>query len=255
MRLASFNILHGACTHEGPVDTGALVRSAAALQADVLALQEVDRNQGRSHREDQAAAIAAGAAHRFAPALVGEVGRTRPATPADDDPASTAPAYGVAIVSRWPVRSWRIRHLPLRPPAGRGVRVRGRRLVQDDEARVLLAGVVDGPAGPFTVATTHLSLAPGWQEWQLALVLTALRGMPGPRFLLGDLNQPPLVVVPLAATAGWRSLAYVKTFPAQEPTRQIDYLLARPRPPRPVISVEARKTEVSDHRALVVDLQ
>jgi endonuclease/exonuclease/phosphatase family metal-dependent hydrolase len=47
----------------------------------------------------------------------------------------------------------------------------------------------------------------------------------------------------------------VKTFPAGAPTRQIDHVLARPRPQGTVVGVEARELPVSDHRALVVDLQ
>jgi endonuclease/exonuclease/phosphatase family metal-dependent hydrolase len=257
--VASFNILHGACRYNGPVDNARLCDAVASLDADIVALQEVDRTQRRSHGAHQAAEIAAAtgaATYRFAPALIGELstGR-RAATGADDDPASTVPAYGVALVSRWPVRSWLVVHLPVLPPRGHGVHVGRVPVLPDDEPRVLLAGVLEGPAGPFTVATAHLSLRPGWQELQLVRALRAVGRLPGPRLLLGDFNQPPAVVVPMAAAAGWRSLASVKTFPAGAPTRQIDHVLVRPRHPGTVVGVEARELPVSDHRALVVDLQ
>ena len=49
MRLATFNILHGRSSHDGVVDAGpARATACSALDADVLALQEVDLDQPRS---------------------------------------------------------------------------------------------------------------------------------------------------------------------------------------------------------------
>jgi endonuclease/exonuclease/phosphatase family metal-dependent hydrolase len=66
MRLATFNVLHGQPIRNGrplpvPAGTGArpLAEAVASLDADVLALQEVDRYQERSGGVDQAL-VAAG---------------------------------------------------------------------------------------------------------------------------------------------------------------------------------------------------
>ncbi|MBD0673435.1 endonuclease/exonuclease/phosphatase family protein, partial [Streptomyces sp. CBMA156] len=81
LRIATFNLLHGqplapdGAPRPYPSDAGApLAEAVAALDADVLALQEVDRHQARSGGTDQAAVAAAamGAKDwRFAAALHG----------------------------------------------------------------------------------------------------------------------------------------------------------------------------------------
>lgn len=42
MRMATFNILHGRSVHDGSVELDRLAGSVRELDADVLALQEVD---------------------------------------------------------------------------------------------------------------------------------------------------------------------------------------------------------------------
>src|SRR5262245_1882638 len=57
IRVATFNIKHGSRS-DGRVDNRQLVQACAALDADVLGLQEVDRRQARSRFVDQAALVA-----------------------------------------------------------------------------------------------------------------------------------------------------------------------------------------------------
>jgi endonuclease/exonuclease/phosphatase (EEP) superfamily protein YafD len=78
----------------------------------------------------------------------------------------------------------------------------------------------------------------------------ALSDLPGPRFLLGDLNLPGRAA---ARASGWRSLARVATYPAAEPKVQLDHVLTSDRV-MPVQSVAAVRMAISDHRALVVEL-
>src|SRR5436853_7176233 len=94
---------------DGQVDTDRLREAGRTLDPDVLGLQEVDRSQPRSHGADLAAvaAEAMGAvAHRFVPALAGTPGGEWTAA-TDDEPAGST-AYGVALLSRYPVVSWRV---------------------------------------------------------------------------------------------------------------------------------------------------
>ena len=249
------------------MSTDRLVEACASLEADVLALQEIDRNQARSGHVDQTAEVAAGtgaAAWRFEPALIGEPGATwRAAEDHDGDAGSllagsagggagAEAGYGVGLVSKLPVRAWHVVRLraakvraPVAVPGGRG-----RFILLPDEPRVALAAEVDHPGhGPLVVATTHLSFVPGWNLWQLRRVTRALGALGPPCVLLGDLNVPG----PLPAMAsGWRSLATVKTFPGSSPSLQIDHALGHGLLPV-VAGATARQLPLSDHRALVVD--
>ena len=254
MRLASFNVLHGRSLVDGEVSAARLVEACTSLEADVLALQEIDRNQARSGGVDQTAAVAEGmgaAAWRFEPALVGEPGATWRAAAEEDDPASTEAGYGVGLVSRWPVRAWHVVRLraakvkaPVAVPGGRG-----RFILLPDEPRVALAAEVDAPNGPLLVATTHLSFVPGWNLVQLRRVTGALAAFGLPCVLLGDLNVPGSLP---ARTSGWRALAQVKTFPGAKPSLQIDHALGHGLLPV-VGAVSAPELPLSDHRALVLD--
>ena len=265
MRLASFNVLHGRSLADGQVSTERLVAACASLEADVLALQEIDRNQARSGGVDQTAAVAEGmgaAAWRFEPALIGEPGATwRAAEDGDhvagpaggrDDPASADAGYGVGLVSKLPVRAWYVVRLraakvraPVAVPGGRG-----RFILLPDEPRVALAAEVDTDWGPLVVASTHLSFVPGWNLAQVRRVTRALAAIGPPCVLLGDLNFPGGLP---ARVTGWRPLAQVRTFPGAQPSMQIDHALGHGLLPL-VAAAEARELPLSDHRALVIDL-
>jgi endonuclease/exonuclease/phosphatase family metal-dependent hydrolase len=191
-------------------------------------------------------------AWRFEPAIVGEPGgRWRAAR--DGDGTGEA-GYGVALVSRLPVRSWHVVRLPAAPVRSPVYATGSRRLLLlRDEPRVGLAAEVETPLGPMTIATTHLSFVPGWNAMQLRRLTRILRGRAPegrPCILMGDLNLPGPVP---GWTSGWRSLAHVKTFPALHPSVQIDHVLARG-PVPPTRPAHAQALPVSDHRALVVDL-
>lgn len=258
MRLATFNLLHGRSLTDGLVDPDRLTAAVTALDADILALQEVDRDQSRSGNLDLTA-IAARALdapeHQFAAAVVGTPGeKFRPLT--HDDDGHGEPCYGVGLISRYPVLSWqvtRLRPAPVRFPVyvpGPG----GGLILLRDEPRVVLAAVLDTPHGPATVAATHLSFVPGWNAHQLRQVVRALRALPAPRILLGDLNLPTGAA---RLISGWRPLGRHPTYPAGQPRVQLDHILAdrygAHRLP-PVTAVDTPLSTISDHRPLVVDL-
>lgn len=207
MRLVTFNLLHGRSTHDGTVDAARLAAAVTALDADVLALQEVDRAQSRSGHLDLTT-IAAQAldapTHRFVAAVVGTPGEGfRPGT--------------------------------------------------HDEPRVLLAAVLQTPTGPLTAGVTHLSFLPGWNARQLRQAVRALRALPPPRVLLGDLNLPAGVA---GLVSRWRPLGRRATYPAAHPRVQLDHVLADRHGSSlsRVASVGTPRSAISDHRPLVVDL-
>jgi endonuclease/exonuclease/phosphatase family metal-dependent hydrolase len=249
VRVATFNLLHGWSLEHG-ADTGALRAAASTLDADVVVLQEVDRDQERSGHVDQTSVVAAelGAAWwRFVPSLSGTPGSAW--SPIGDEDVS-GPAYGLGVVSRLPVRSVQVRRF--RPaPVGLPLHVAGRRGLTPvrDEPRVVVAALMSGPAGSFTVLGTHLSFVPGWNVRQLRAVVRWARTLPAPRLLLGDLNLPAPVV---RRVTGWTPLARVATYPSWRPRVQLDHVLADR--PLPVSAAQALRLEVSDHLAVVADV-
>jgi endonuclease/exonuclease/phosphatase family metal-dependent hydrolase len=250
VRIATFNILHGRSPEDGRVDVDRLAAAVASLDADVLGLQEVDRDQPRSLGADltAVAAEAMGAAeHQFVAALAGTPGGTWMAATGDEQPGSAT--YGIALLSRYPVVSWRVVRLPaLRAGVPLWFKGSRRPVWVHDEPRVAVAAVLDGPFGEFTVCNTHLSFIPGWNAMQLRRLVRSLSGTRQPLAIIGDLNMEQRQA---ARVSGLRALATAHTFPVDQPRRQIDHVLVRGGL-QATGDAEAVRLPLSDHRALVV---
>jgi endonuclease/exonuclease/phosphatase family metal-dependent hydrolase len=253
VRIATFNILHGRSPDDGRVDLDRLAAAVRELDPDVLALQEVDRDQPRSLGADltAVAAEAMGAVDsQFVAALSGTPGGTWMAATGEEQPGSAA--YGIALLSRLPVVSWRVVRLaPLRVKVPLWPRSSRRPFLASDEPRVAVAAVLEGPRGHMTVAATHLTFVPGWNAVQLRRLLRSLAGTREPLVLLGDLNMRPRAA---RALTGLRPLASALTFPAHAPARQLDHVLARGRL-APTAPATAPRMPLSDHRPLVVSVE
>ena len=251
MRVATFNILHGRSPADGRVDLDRYAAAIRRLDADVLALQEVDRAQERSHRADltAVAAEAMGAEHhRFVAALHGLPGMWVAAT-GEGQPDDAA--YGIALLSRRHVRAWRVLALPTL--AGRTpVLFPGRRwpVMVEDEPRAAVAAEIETDDGTLTAVCTHLTFVPGWNVHQLRHLRRRLDDAPGPVVLMGDLN---IAGDRAARAAGMRSLASAPTFPVARPVKQLDHVLAAGDVHVADVG-EAIDLGLSDHRALAVDL-
>lgn len=230
MRIATFNCRHGA--HDGTglrsqiADSAGLRAAAVELDADVLALQEIDRGVARSWWRDQPGLVAAAAgshASRFAPAR-------RVLLTGHD---------GVALVVRGTVVSTRTLRLP-----GRGA------------PRVAVVSRIDVHGVEVTVVATHLQNrirgGPSEAPEQLDALFTELGRWPEPWVLAGDLNLRPDVVVPALEAAGLTPLRAGHTYPAGAPRIEIDWLAVRGL--SPVGAARTLRLPVGDHRALVADL-
>jgi endonuclease/exonuclease/phosphatase family metal-dependent hydrolase len=251
VRLATFNILNGRSPADDRVDVDRFADAVRSLRADVLALQEVDRNQPRSDHTDltAVAAEAMGAdEHRFVAALAGSPGATWIAADGEEQP--DAAAYGIALLSRYPVLGWEVVRqtpVPVRVP----MLFKGSRRPEwvRDEPRVAVAATVEAPGGVVTVVNTHLSFIDWWNGRQLRRLVSALAGATHPLVLAGDLNMGPDRARKIT---GMQSLANGPTFPADSPREQIDHILGRG--PIRATSSEVVPLKLSDHRALVADL-
>lgn len=233
LRLATYNLLHGLDLRSGRVDLDAAAAAIDGLEADVVAVQEVDRGLRRSGGCDQVAELAGrlGRAGVFAPALLGDPTRRWTSGPGGG-PDPGGPAYGIGLLSRLPLVDAETRALPGGGPG----RTRRRRPdsrrppfpFRDPEPRAALRVTVEAPWGPLTLTTAHLSFVPWRGRQQLATVAAFARGRAeAAAVLLGDFNLRPPVVDRALRPLGWRSAAAAATFPSWRPAIQLDHLLAR----------------------------
>jgi endonuclease/exonuclease/phosphatase family metal-dependent hydrolase len=254
LRVASWNLLHGRSLTDGQVDDANLRAGAEALDADVVALQEVDRYQARSGHTHQTSVVAEtldAAWSTFVPAVWGEPGAEWDPVAHDDEDDGERAAYGIGLVSRLPVtRCEVLRFAPA--PVGMPLLVPGNGLVKvEDEPRVAVAAVLDGPGGPLTAIATHLSFVPGFNMRQLRRLVRWAARLPAPRLLLGDLNLPGRLP---GMVSGWTQLSRVATYPSWKPRVQFDHVLSDSLTPADVSRVESLQLPVSDHNALALTL-
>lgn len=87
-----------------------------------------------------------------------------------------------------------------------------------------------------------------WNGRQLARLHRSVASRTRPLLLTGDLNMDASRA---ARITGLTPLAAHRTFPAGEPVEQLDHVLAEP---ALRARSEARRMRLSDHRALVVDV-
>jgi endonuclease/exonuclease/phosphatase family metal-dependent hydrolase len=230
MRLATFNIQNG-LSADGTCDPGALARACCGLRADVLALQEVDRGAPRSMGADQTAAVAE---------RCDLTGLYAPARRLRD-----GGEYGNALLAAGSITD--VEHVPLPVAPGR-------------EARAAVLARVDVDGTTLSVAATHLQnrrgRVPGTaaeaeeQLDELHVVLDALARRSRPRALLGDLNMLPEVAEPVLSAAGYEVAESEPTIHARAPKVRIDYVAVDG---LTILASEVFDTDVSDHRALVVE--
>ncbi|HET7231842.1 MAG TPA: endonuclease/exonuclease/phosphatase family protein [Longimicrobium sp.] len=210
--------------------------------ADLVLLQEVDRNTQRSGPADQPATLARLTGYSAA------FGRTIGFQGGD---------YGIALLSRWPIVRDTLIPLAVTAPPGQTAANR--------EQRGVLVAEVAAPGGPLTILNTHLD-ASGSDVWRVQEIEGVLRAAStirasGARLLLGgDFNARPESPVHGALRAAGFREAWPEcgtgdsmTFPASAPDRRIDYLYltgaAR------CLDARVLATQASDHRPLLVRLR
>lgn len=239
-RIVTYNV-HRCVGTDRRLDVGRLADVLAALEPDIVALQELDVRRARTGGVDQA--------HEIAQRL-DMVCHFHAALRVEEE------QYGDAILTCFPERLVQVGPLPGYAPI-RALEPRGALWVE-----VEVAGV------PVQIINTHLGLVPKEQQIQAAhLAGPAWLQHPqrrGPTILLGDFNATGTSTVYRTfrrALSPARALAEAKrpnaTFPSRMPVLRIDHLFVSP---------EIRVTDVfapfspttrvaSDHLPLVMDFE
>ena len=241
LRVLVYNIHAG--KDAGGVDN--LARVAAIVKesdADIALLQEVDLGTRRSGGVDQPAVLSRETGRHVA------FGRTL-----DYDGGK----YGIAILSRWPIRSDTLIHLPISPPQ--------QRAGGSYEPRGALVAAIEAPGEVLRVVNTHLD-ASGTDQYRsqeirtivhIADSLRALR--PAGRLLIGgDFNSTPesavqQVVRDAKLRDAWTACGSGEgfSFPANVPKKRIDYLLLDGGSCR---TARVLETQASDHRPVFIEV-
>ncbi len=203
-------------------------------KADVVLLQEVDRNTTRSGGVDQLAQLMAmtGMHGAFGKSLDYQGGE-----------------YGIAALSRWPIVRKHIVPLRVEPPQ---VRAGG-----SVEPRVAFVVEVASPAGKLRILNTHLDASRD-DGYRIQEVEQLVRTIPDRDIVLagGDFNAEPESRVHQRLRASGLRDAWIEcgqgqplTFPAILPIKRIDYLFLRGR--AQCVSASVLESNASDHRAVL----
>ena len=216
--LATFNIRHGL----GLDDKVDLARTARAIQetdADMIALQELDRGRTRSGGADQPAKLAeATGLHVAFHATV----RSRGAE------------YGIAVASKEPLETDFHRLVQLR----------------DEEPRGLVTGRLEPPGISFIA--THLSTVGAARRAQIRALLEHARTLEPPVVIMGDLNQGRFGLRPLIGAGFDAGRRIEHTLTTRSLRWQIDFVLVGP--PARLASTHTITTDASDHVPLVAEV-
>jgi beta-N-acetylhexosaminidase len=241
VRVMVYNI-HAGKDAEGVENLDRVAALIRSTDADLVLLQEADRNTRRSGGIDQLAEL-----ERLT-GFHGAFGRTLDYQGGE---------YGIAVLSRWPIASDTLIPLPVEPPqerAGGAYEPRGAHRT-----------VTASPAGGIGIVNTHLDASRD-DHYRLQEVETvvrigaALRSAHPFTLVGGDFNaEPGSAVIDRMAVAGWVDAwsrcgtGDAGTFPAHAPVKRIDYLFLAPG--LGCDRAEVLETTTSDHRPLLVTVR
>ncbi len=251
---------------EGAIHNERLAQASKALDVDLLAIQEVDFFQERSHYIDQCAVIAAALGSPYISrgiALHGTPGEkwakfSSQGTISPQLTQESGSFYGNGIISRIPiVAEFRLElghskvgaplAIPQTPPGASKPKIK--LIYIHDEPRVAHAVHLENG---ITVINTHLSFVPGMNVFQLRKIHRWVKELPGKKILLGDFNLPGKLPSKIMK---WKSAVEQFTYPSWGAKVQFDHILLGD----PEIKLErtlqfVQNLAVSDHLPLGVEI-
>jgi endonuclease/exonuclease/phosphatase family metal-dependent hydrolase len=222
MRVVTWNILSGTPTREN----ANLFSSISDLNADILAIQEVDHLQPRSNFLKTVEEIAKNCNYphwAYASAINGTPGGAWEISDGfntSHKPAELPLSYGIGLLSKVPVKNWHRTTLkkapiglPLLVTTQKGMRV----MYVADEPRAAIAMELENG---ITVITSHLSFVPPFNSLQLRKIKSWAQQFSGKKLFIGDFNAL------IAGKAGLTSLNSAKSYPAWDPKLKFDFILS-----------------------------
>ena len=229
IRVATYNIKHGRGM-DGTIDLERTAETLKSMDADIIALQEVDDRARRSGDIDQASWLAdrLGMHAAYGSFMDFQGGR-----------------YGLALLSRRPFLSheaWR--------------------LADGNEPRVALAADIPTDSGdPITVISVHFDWVEddGYRFEQARDTIRRIGTLQTPWIVLGDFNDVPGSRTMVAFKNIGRNAAKPAedsaTFPSDHPEIEIDHIIMGPEGAwMPTTSLVIPESRTSDHRPVVSEL-
>lgn len=226
----SFNIHHGnpPSENESVINLDTIAQIIKNTNADLVGLQEIDVNLGRSHNEDQAKKLAelTGMHYIFSKGIDLEKGE-----------------YGTAILSKHPIEHVEKYFLP--SPV-------------ESERRSLSIIEVRINDKKILFANTHLDLKDKNKIAQAKFITSRFKNEKLPTILVGDLNSEPTdpAIVELGKIFTKTTSQNGLTFPQDKPNTEIDYIMVNTSShPKFFNHRVLEEKYASDHRPLYVEIE
>jgi endonuclease/exonuclease/phosphatase family metal-dependent hydrolase len=236
IRVLVYNI-HAGKDAKGVDNLARVAELVRSTNADIVLLQEVDRGTTRSGKVDQPDVLSKLTGFNIA------FGKTLDYQGGD---------YGIAVLSRWPIRGDTLIRLPVNPPQARSGGLY--------EPRGALRATIEVPGGSLEVVNTHIDASR--EDFYRRQEMTTILQLAAQRSTLvgGDLNaEPGSAVIEMIRGSPVRD-AWAEcgtgpglSYPADKPVKRIDYLLV-PSGWR-CVSGTVIETDASDHRPVLFVLQ
>jgi endonuclease/exonuclease/phosphatase family metal-dependent hydrolase len=231
LNVMSYNI-HVGVGMDKKQDLARIAEVIKRNRADIVGLQEVDRGVERTGRVDEIKELArlTGMDYAFAHNLDYQGGQ-----------------YGVAVLSRFPILAIDHRRFANR---------------RERERRGFIRVEVEVGGRRLNFVTTHLDyqLLEG-RVFETEQLLAALADVRGPLIVAGDFNEEPRggaydMMLKAGFADGWtQETTAGLTYPADRPTKRIDYVFYRNLGGDVHAAASVPDTLASDHRPLVVTLK
>jgi endonuclease/exonuclease/phosphatase family metal-dependent hydrolase len=233
LRVMTYNIHHGAGL-DGKVDLLRIAQLIKENGADIVALQEVDRNLPRTSRRD------------FPEELAALTGMTAVFS---NNYAFDGGEYGNAVLTKFPVKRWTNLHFKMLRPA---------------EQRGILQLVLDVGGREVVFMNTHIDYRPDDAErWENVGEIEELKKKYGnrPIIMCGDFNAMPDSRVCQRIAESFDD-AWVHagkgdgfTIPVENPQRRIDYIWISKGKALTPKKISVLQSDASDHLPVIAELE
>lgn len=227
LNVMSYNVKYCAPYKSSEPNVDSIAKIITHANADIVFLQEIDRNTTRSGKVDQLAILAekTGLKHYFyGKAISYQGGET-----------------GLGILSKYPLSEQEIHHLPRVELEGKYV-----------SYRILMTASIKVGSKQFTIANTHMELTLENRELQVPAIDSILSQSSYPVIFGGDFNATPngptmtsFFRRKFKSSCDGNLSCY--TIPSRKPNRKLDYILFRPQSRLMIKDHKVIHTEASDH--------